>query len=640
MSESTVIRSQHNGSCALQNAGHYLNKLLGYFLVGLLVAMTIAIAYQITSRFVFNSPSKYTQEFLRYALIWLGLLGGGYCFIAGRHLSLPILIEKASAQNAIRLMLFNALVTLVFGLVFCIAGFQSYLDNQAMKTAMFQIPVGILQLGMAISGLMIIAAQAIELSRILRQKTTRVTDLLFIGLVVFAVVLVIWGLTQTATFQYLVSYQLEMFSLFVLFAVFFIFLILGTPIAIGLAFSGLFTLALQVDFAPLFPTAGQTIFNGLDSFGFLALPFFILAGSIMNQTGLARRLIDLAMLIGGKVPGSLWQSNVVANALFGTLSGSGIASASAIGGIITPVAKEKNYDMPMTAAVNAASAPCGMLIPPSGALIVYSLITGGSASIISLFIAGYIPGMIMAFAVMISAYFYAKKLGYQAENTTTNWAEKFTILSRALPSLLLVVIVIGGILGGLFTAIEASGVAVLYSLLLALAYRSLSFKALFNIFLETAIVSGVILFLIACSGMMSWTMTFASIPDTVGQLLTGFSESKYVVLLLIVVVLLVVGVFMDMSPAMLIFTPIFFPVVTTLGVEPVHFGIILVYALALGVVTPPVGTVLFVACSISDQKIAAVIKPLLPIFALQLAGLLLVTLFPAISMFLPHLFGL
>ncbi|MCU4677348.1 TRAP transporter large permease subunit [Catenovulum sp. 2E275] len=634
VSAETVITPAQN------KFNQWLNKPLQYFLVILLAAMAIAITYQITSRFIFNSPSKYTQEFLRYALIWLGLIGGGYCFIVSRHLNLPILIEKSSAKTAARLELFNASITLIFGLLFLIAGLQSYFDNQQMKTAMFQIPVGVLQLGMALSGLMIIASQFGELSKLLKRQNTNSVDFLLVLFISVLVGCLIWLFARSSLFSYLVSYHLELFSLFVLFAVFFVFLILGTPIAIGLAFSGLFTLALQVDFAPLIPTAGQTIFNGLDSFGFLALPFFILAGSIMNQTGLARRLIDLAMLIGGKVPGSLWQSNVVANALFGTLSGSGIASASAIGGIINPVAKEKNYDMPMTAAVNAASAPCGMLIPPSGALIVYSLITGGSASIISLFIAGYIPGMIMAFAVMISAYFYAKKQGYQAEENKTSSAQKFAILNRALPSLLLVFIVIGGILGGLFTAIEGSGVAVIYSLLLALLYRSLSVKALFNIFLETAIVSGVILFLIACSGMMSWTMTFASIPDTVGQLLTGLSDNKYLVLLLIVAVLLVVGVFMDMSPAMLIFTPIFFPVVTGLGVDPVHFGIILVYALALGVVTPPVGTVLFVACSISNQKISAVIKPLMPIFLLQLIGLLLITFIPALSLALPNLFRL
>ena len=621
------------------NFAAMLNKAMQYFLVIILVSMTVAIAYQITSRFIFNSPSKYTQEFLRYALIWLGIIGGGYCFFSNRHLNLPLLIEKVSDQMAVKLKLFNTVTVLLFGVAFSVAGIESFSANLAMKTAMFQVPIGVLQLSMLVCGFMIITSQLISLVKLLKTEA-RIRDLSLVVLAIIVIAVGCYAFAQSDLFESLVQNHIEMFSLVVLFFVFFTFLILGTPIAIGLAVAGLFTLSLQVDFAPLFPTAGQTIFNGLDSFGFLALPFFILAGSIMNQTGLARRLIDLSMLIGRKIPGSLWQSNVVANALFGTLSGSGIASASAIGGIVTPVAREQKYDMPMTAAVNAASAPCGMLIPPSGALIVYSLLTGGSASIIALFMAGYIPGMIMAMTVMIYAYFYARKKGYRAEKGSVSRSESLAVFNRSLPSLFMIVIVMGGILGGLFTAIEASGVAVIYSLVLAFVYRTISINMMFNILMETALVSGVILFLIACSGMMSWTMTFASIPDTVTHLITGFSDNKYIVLLLIVAVLLVVGVFMDMAPAMLIFTPIFLPVVLNLGVDPVHFGIILVYSLALGVVTPPVGTVLFVACSISGQAITSVIKPLLPIFALQLLGLLFITFFPWLSLALPQLFGL
>lgn len=617
-----------------------LDKALQVLLVTLLASMTVVICYQVISRYLLNTPSMWTQEYLRYALIWLGLLAGGYCFLNARHLSLPFLMDKSSGKQATRLRMLNASLTLLFGVVFIIAGYQSFLDNLTMRTAIFEIPMGILQLVMVICGVIIVVSQLAILYQLMARKSAAYRDALLVSGLLLAIGFICWYFSTTDLFVYLVEEHLEIFSLLVLFSVFFVLLILGSPIAIGLAYAGLFTLVLQVDFSKIFPTAGQTIFNGLDSFGFLALPFFILAGNIMNQTGLARRLIDVAMLIGHRIPGSLWQSNILANMLFGTLSGSGIASASAIGGIITPVAREKNYDMPMTAAVNAASAPCGMLIPPSGALIVYSLITGGSASIIALFLAGYLPGFIMGIAVMISAYLFARRRGYKTEAEAHSLGETVAIFGHALPSLLLIVIVIGGILGGAFTAIEGSGVAVFYSLMLALMYRSLSIKTLFSIFLDTAIVSGIILFLIACSGMMSWTMTFASIPDTVGNLLTGLSDNKYIVLLVIVTVLLVVGVFMDMSPAMLIFTPIFYPVVTALGIDPVHFGIILVYALSLGLVTPPVGTVLFVACSISDEKITSVIGPLLPIFILQVIGLLLITFFPVISLGLPDLFGL
>lgn len=635
MQPHSSYQDHSNHRNGIEGLYRFLVKSIENILVCLLISMAIAIGYQIISRFLFDSPSKYTQEFLRYALIWLGLLGGGYGFLSNRHLNLPILIEKLGSSGARKLNFFNLLIITIFGFIVTIAGYQAYVDTPHMKTAMFQVPLAIMQLSMVFCGLIVIAAQFRIISSSFNNNEVQTKDVITVSILGSLLFLLVAALVDSTYFIELRYTHLEALSLVILFGSFFIFLLLGTPIAVGLAFSGLLTLALQVDVETLLPTAGQTLFNGLDSFGFLALPFFILAGSIMNRTGLARRLIDLAMILGGKIPGSLWQSNVVANVLFGTLSGSGIASASAIGGIITPIARERSYNMPMTAAVNAASAPSGMLIPPSGALIVYSLITGGSASIISLFMAGYIPGLIMALAVMISAFLYAKKNNYPIENSTYSWSHCISVLLHALPSLVLIIIVIGGILGGIFTAIEGSGVAVIYSFVLALVYRSLSLKVIFEIFLETATISGVILFLIACSAMMSWTMTFASIPDTVGHLITGFSESKYTVLLLIVAILLIVGVFMDMSPAMLIFTPIFFPVVTALGVNPVHFGIIVVYALSLGVITPPVGTVLFVACSISDEKIASVIKPLTPIFLFQLLGLLLVVFFPKLSLWLP-----
>ncbi|MGF1735090.1 TRAP transporter large permease [Photobacterium satsumensis] len=433
---------------------------------------------------------------------------------------------------------------------------------------------------------------------------------------------------------------MEATSTVVLFGAFFLFLALNTPIAIGLALAGLFTLSLQIEPVFLLTVVGEKMFSGLDSFGFLALPFFILAGNIMNQGGIARRLLDLALLTGKRIPGNLWQSNVIANMMFGSVSGSAIAASTAIGGIVSPMAKEKNYDMAFTTAVNAASAPTGMLIPPTGVFIMYSLITGGSASIAALFLAGYIPGIMMGLAVMSVAYLYAKRYNYPIDKTPYTLHETSRVFLRALPSLFLIVLVIGGIIGGVFTAIEASGVAVVYSLVLGLMYRTLTVKKLLKVMNDSAITSAVILFLIACSGLMSWSMTFADIPDTIGNILVSISDNKYVILLLINITLLIVGVFMDMTPAMLIFTPIFYPVVTALGMSPVHFGVLMTYNLAIGIVTPPVGTVLFVSCSITEEKITRVIKPLLPIFLLQVIGLILITYFPFFSLYLPSLFGL
>ena len=615
--------------------------LLQYGLMAVTLVMSILIFYQVTSRYIFNMPSSITESILRYSLVWLGLLSAGYCFIDDRHLNLPLLFDLLTERGARRLQIVNALLTGSLGGVLLWGGYAAVQANSAANVPLLNVPVGWLQTALLVCGAMMIISQVLRFWRLVRSDgAASLVDAVFAGLAVIVVVALWWGARSTQTYEDWTMEHIEVFSAVVLFGAFFFMLVLGTPIAVALGISGIVTLSLQLDFGMLFATAGEQMFSSLDNFGFLALPFFILAGNIMNQGGIARRLIDLAMVIGRRVPGSLWQTNVLANMLFGCLSGSGIAAATAIGSMISPIAREKNYDIPMTTAVNAASAPTGMLIPPSGPFIIYSLITGGSASIISLFLAGYLPGIIMGVAVMIAAAIYAKRRNYPVDRSPTVWGDVAIVFLRALPSLSLIAVVIGGIVGGVFTAVEGSGVAVIYSFALALIYRSMNWKSLMRATADTVLTSGIILFLIACSSLMSWSMTFASIPDTVGTILAGISDNKYVILLLINVALLVVGVFMDMTPALLIFTPILYPVVTSMGVDPVHFGVIMIYNLSMGVVTPPVGTVLFVSCSITGENITRVIKPLMPIFLLQIVGLILVTYLPGISLFLPRLFGM
>lgn len=629
--------------------GRFVSGGLSALMAALLALMVVAIAWQVVSRYLLGTPSLLTEEFLRFSLIWLGLFGGGVCFMGNYHMNLPMLAEKLQPRGQEVMFHLNALINIFFGGILVWGGWKSVAVNAATVTPMLQISMGILLSVIAICGVMIIATQTQAIMRRIRFSSRGiVASVEPIGLDPFLTALAIlvagcalvWLVWSSSWMEALTDDHLELTSTIVLFLVATLLLVIGTPISIGLALAGVLTLGLQLDVARVLPTVGETMFNGLDSFGFLALPFFILAGNIMNVTGLARRLIDLAMLLGGRIPGSLWQTNILGNLLFGMLSGSGIAAASAIGGIIAPVAREKGYDMAVTTAVNAASAPVGLLIPPSGALIVYSLITGGSASIIALFMAGYVPGLMMGLAVMIYAWWYAKKHGYEADDTRHTASEALRILLRALPSLLLVIIVIAGILAGAFTAIEGSGVAAVYALILGAVYRGLTLQKLYRILVDTALMTASILFLIACSTMMMWSMTFASVPETVAGLIMTVADNKFLVLLIINIVLLIVGIPMDMAPAMLIFTPIFYPIVTELGVDPVHFGIIMVYNLAMGIVTPPVGTILFVACSITGERIGAVTRPLLPIFGLQIAGLMMITYVPAITLFLPRLFGL
>ena len=385
-------------------------------------------------------------------------------------------------------------------------------------------------------------------------------------------------------------------------------------------------------------TGAQRIFSGISVFSLLAIPFFILAGNLMNKGGIAVRLINLAKVVTGRTPGALAQTNVLANMLFGAISGSGTAAASAMGSIIGPIEKEEGYDPDFSAAANVATAPTGLLIPPSNVMITFSLVSGGT-SVAALFMAGYIPGILWGLACMTVIFCIAKKRGYRSSETFTA-KEKWNIFLQALPCLLLIIIVIGGIIGGIFTATEGSVVAVVYSLLLSLfGYKSIKIKDLPQILKDSAEMTGIIIFLIGVSSIMSWVMAFTNIPELVSTGLLSVSNNRYVILLMINVILLVVGTFMDMTPACLIFTPIFLPVCQALGMNTVHFGIMMIFNLCIGTITPPVGTTLFVGVKVGGVKIETVIRQLLIYFAAIFAVLLLVTYVPQISLFLPGLMG-
>ncbi|MFY1706467.1 TRAP transporter large permease [Tritonibacter scottomollicae] len=425
-------------------------------------------------------------------------------------------------------------------------------------------------------------------------------------------------------------------AIFLLFGSFAVLMALGVPIAfaIGIATTATFLLFMGVD-QSLFIVA-QQMASGLDSFTLLAIPFFILAGNIMNRGGIAMRLINFAKVLGGRLPGALAHCNVIANMMFGSISGSAVASAAAVGGVMAPLQKKEGYDPAFSAAVNIASCPTGLLIPPSATLIVYSLITGGT-SIAALFVAGYLPGILMGLGLMIVAGVIAKRRGYPVAPRPA-LSEVMVAARDAVLPLGLVVIVMGGIISGVFTATEASAAAVLYTLVLALVwYREITIKDLPAILIESAVTTSVVLLMIGASIAMSRAMAFGGIPFAISDFLLGLSDNPIAILLAINVALLVVGTFMDMTPALLIFTPIFMPVVKGLGMDPVHFGIVMTLNLCIGICTPPVGSALFVGCSVGGTSIAKVIRPLLPFYAVLFGLLMLVTYVPDISLFLPRL---
>ncbi|EAP7515994.1 hypothetical protein AEW94_07260 [Salmonella enterica subsp. enterica serovar Typhimurium var. 5-] len=414
---------------------------------------------------------------------------------------------------------------------------------------------------------------------------------------------------------------------------------MGAPIGICIVIASFSTMMLVLPFdISMFATA-QKMFSSLDSFALLAVPFFVLSGVIMNSGGIAARLVNFAKLFTGKLPGSLSYTNIVGNMMFGAISGSAIAASTSIGGVMVPMSAREGYDRGFAAAVNIASAPTGMLIPPTTAFILYALASGGT-SIAALFAGGLVAGVLWGVGCMLVTLVVAKRRNYRVFFTVQK-GMALKVAVEAIPSLLLIVIIVGGIVQGIFTAIEASAIAVVYTLLLTMVfYRTLKIKDLPSILLQTVVMTGVIMFLLATSSAMSFSMSITNIPAALSDMILGISANKLVILLVITVFLLIIGAFMDIGPAILIFTPILLPIMAKLGVDPVHFGIIMIYNLAIGTITPPVGSGLYVGASVGKVKVEEVIKPLLPFYGAIIGVLLLITYIPEITLFLPRLLGI
>ena len=433
--------------------------------------------------------------------------------------------------------------------------------------------------------------------------------------------------------------SIELISILLLFASFFGLLAYGVPVAYSIGISTTLTILLNIAFLPGITTVSQRMTTGIDSFSLLAIPFFVLAGELMNRGGVATRLINLAKSLVGSLPGGLAYVNTLAAMLFGAVSGSAVAAASAIGSVMTERMEDEGYPRPFSAALNITASTTGLLIPPSNVLIVYALASGGSASVAALFIAGYVPGMLVGLALMVVAAVIARKRKF-ARGERTAPSEVLQHFFDAFLSLMMLVVIVGGIVAGIFTATEAAAVAVLYALILGFAYESITVGDLPQIILDSAKTTAVVMFLICTSMAMSWLFSFESIPQMMTDFLLDTVSQPVLIFLLINLTLLVVGTFMDMTPAVLIFTPIFLPVVTSLGMHPVHFGIIMVLNLCIGLCTPPVGTILFVGAGVAKISVSKVIKPLLPFLAAMIAVLFLLTFLEDLTLWLPRVFGL
>lgn len=428
-------------------------------------------------------------------------------------------------------------------------------------------------------------------------------------------------------------------SLVIILTVLIALLVIGVPISYAIGISSLAAILQIVPMDVSVLTGAQRTFVGMSKFSLTAIPFFILAGNLMNQGGIAKRLVDFVLALLGKLPGALLVTNVGANALFGAISGSASAAAAAVGSMVREGEDDQGYDKAVCAATNGASAPSGLLIPPSNALITYSLVSGGT-SVAALFLAGYIPGLLWTVCCIVVAVIIAKKKGYQGTPGKFDWKNLFTATMRAIPALSLIVVVIGGIIAGVFTATEGSAIAVVYALILGIFYRNITWKSFWKIVVDSAKMSGMIVFLIGVSNIMGWVMAFTQIPQAISAALLGLTNNPIIILLIMNVILLIAGTFMDVTPAILIFTPLFLPIVKTFGMDPIQFGLILVYNLCIGNITPPVGNTLFVSIKIGNTTLARVMPYMLMYYVAILIGLLLVTYVPAVSLALPAAAGL
>lgn len=458
----------------------------------------------------------------------------------------------------------------------------------------------------------------------------------------------------------------------VLVVTFVVLLLLDVPIAVAIILAGFFAIVCEGAADPGVLLALK-LADGVNSFALLAIPFFILSGNLMGRGGLARRLIDFTSVLVGAVPGGLSYVNTLTCMLFGSISGSSAAAVSSVGGFMIPEMNRKGYDRDFNVAVTTTAATTGLMIPPSNVMIVYS-VAAGSVSIAAMFMAGVVPGVITGLCIMLAAAGVSLVNGYRGEAMPIPpWKRRaafaaigafivaallanrsgtasqllaaavtigclicFKTFRRAFLTLLMIVIVIGGILAGVFTATEAAAVSVLYALFLSVVlYRQIKLRELPAILREACVSSAVVMLLIAACAGMSWIMTMANIPQTVSEAMLGLSENPLVILLAINLLLIAVGTFMDMTPAILIFTPILLPVVENLGMHPIHFGMMMIVNLSLGLCTPPVGTCLFIGCKVGETTIANVVRPLLPFYAAMVVALAVVTYVPAVSLWLP-----
>ncbi|MBY3064914.1 TRAP transporter large permease [Rhizobium laguerreae] len=424
-------------------------------------------------------------------------------------------------------------------------------------------------------------------------------------------------------------------ELWILFGVFTTLMLIGTPIAFCLGVAS-FATVLYMGLPPL--VIFQRLNSGMSVFSLLAIPFFIYAGDLMVRGGIASRIVAFAASLVGHVRGGLGQVNIVTATLFGGISGSAVAEAAAVGGLMIPQMKQRGYGADYAVNVTSMAALIALLLPPSHNMIIYSISAGGKISIADLFTAGVLPGILLAVALMVTAYIVARSRGYPTE-PFPGFVMVAHLLAVALPGLLLIAIIFGGVRSGIFTATESSCIAVLYALLITLlVYRQMSWRDFVHATQGAVRTTAMVLLIIGTAAAFSWLMAFLKVPASLVIWMKSVADDPLTVLLLLNVLMLVLGTFMDMGPTIIICTPIFLPVAQAYGVDPVHFGVIMILNFGIGLNTPPVGAVQFVACAVGKISVWEAMRSIWPFYGAGIVVLGLVTYIPAISLWLPSVF--
>lgn len=637
MTQATMSAQPAPSRSGLQRIQKRFTDIIVVLTVALLLALVFAIAWQVTARYIPGMEiPRWTTEVSMILMVWLALVGSGLAVGTGDHIAMDVVLGQLPPHFKIWAHRFIQLVVIGFGAYMAWYGYQLSMATMGQTFAATKLPMGWMYFAIPVGGVLIILYGLRSLFATRNdihegEEVPQQSKLLYGALIGMAVLFLGGG-------ALVLGVDTVLGPAGILLGGFILALILGVPIAMAVGVASLLAV-LSIGLPPLI--VAQRMANGVSSVPLLAIPFFILAGQIMALGGIAQRLVDLAKVVVGPIPGGLGMVNVVDSMLFGGISGSAVADVSATGSIVIPMMEREGYDRDFSVGITVASSVQGIIIPPSHNAVIYSLAAGG-VSIGALFLGGYIPGLLVGVALMVSALLISLHRRYPA-TPRPPLRESLRIAVAAIPGLSVGFIIVFGIVLGFFTATEAAAIGALVAFLVSvLIHRELPPAKIWQALVGSVRTIAMVIFLIATASAFAWLMAFLRIPSSLAEGLLMITDNPILLLLMINLILLLLGAIMDMAPLILILTPVLLPIVTAdpINMSPVHFGIMMMMNLGVGLTTPPVGTALFVGCAVGDIRIEQASRAMLYFWPAMVAALLLVTFFPWFVNVLPQMFGM